>query len=201
MASHHSTLSKTVSPDGLPEDSPRSPAGSHGEEEACIALIGMPGSGKSTLAQELSRMLGMAWLDTDFLLESWFGVPLEQLKNALSRNEFLRAEERMVLDLWVRRCIIATGGSVIYSPPAIRKLQHIGHVIHLQADVETIISRVSQNPDRGLILNPNQDLRSLYEERTPLYERSADFEVLTGRHSLQDCCQQIKDWMYGSRES
>jgi shikimate kinase len=197
MASQHTPLSKTMHPDRPSGGAEGSSSGSLSEDGGCIALVGMPGSGKSTLAQELSRALDMAWLDTDFLLESWFGLPLEQLKNRLSRREFLQAEERMVLDLWVHRCIIATGGSVIYSQPAIRKLQHIGHVIHLQADVETIISRVSQNPDRGLILNPNQDLRSLYEERTPLYERSAHFRVHTGRHSLQQCCRQIREWMHG----
>ena len=200
MASQHKPATQALRPKDA-SFAPRSPSFGRTQGQGdCIVLVGMPGSGKSTLAQELSRALGLACLDTDFLLESWFGAPLEDLKNALSRKEFLRAEERIVLDLWVHRCIIATGGSVIYSPPAIRKLQHIGHIIHLQADVESIIARVASNPDRGLILNPDQDLRSLFSERTPLYESCAHFQVNTSRHSLQQCCQQIRDWIYAQTE-
>jgi len=157
----------------------------------CVTLIGMPGSGKSTLAKELSRSLGWSWLDTDYLLESWFGLPLESLRNRLGRERFLRSEEELVLDLWVRRCIVATGGSVVYSPRAMRKLQDIGPVVYLQADSGVIASRVAQHPYRGLVMREGQDLGQVLEERKPLYEAYTDLSVDTAQYGLQDCVEQI----------
>jgi shikimate kinase len=151
----------------------------------------MPGSGKSTLANELARCLGWPWLDTDHLLEAWFGVGLEALKERLGRERFLRCEEEIVLDLWVTRSIVATGGSVVYSDVAMRKLQNIGPVVYLQADPEVISSRVAQNPDRGVIMQPGQDLSQIHAERKPLYEAYADLSLDTSQDGPRDCARHI----------
>jgi len=161
------------------------------EDARCVSLIGMPGSGKSTLARELSGLLGWPWLDTDHLLEAWFGVGLEALKERLGRDEFLRCEEELILDLWVTRCVVATGGSVVYSDAAMRKLQNIGPVIYLQADLEVISSRVARNPDRGLIMQPGQDLSQIHAERKPLYEAYADLTLDTSEHDPRECARRI----------
>ena len=160
-------------------------------DSRCLSLIGMPGSGKSTLARELSSYLDWPWLDTDHLLEAWFGVGLEALKDRLGRERFLRCEEEIVLDLWVTRCIVATGGSVVYSDAAMRKLQNIGPVIYLQADPEVIASRVAQNPERGVVMQPGQDLAQIHAERKPMYEAYADLTLDTDRTDPGDCVEQI----------
>jgi shikimate kinase len=170
---------------------PLAGSGTNSEDTRCVSLIGMPGSGKSTLAEELSRFLRWPWLDTDHLLEAWFGAGLETLKERLGRDEFLRCEEEIVLDLWVRRCIVATGGSVVYSDAAMRKLQNIGPVIYLQADPEVIASRVAQNPERGVVMQPGQDLAQIHAERKPLYEAYADLTLDTDRTDPGDCVEQI----------
>lgn len=164
-------------------------------DSRCLSLIGMPGSGKSTLARELSSYLDWPWLDTDHLLEAWFGVGLEALKDRLGRERFLRCEEEIVLDLWVTRCIVATGGSVVYSDAAMRKLQNIGPVIYLQADPEVISSRVAQNPDRGVVMRPGQDLVQIYAERQPLYEAYADLCLDTAENGPQDCVERIASYL------
>ncbi len=164
-------------------------------ETRCLSLIGMPGSGKSTLARELSGFLGWPWLDTDHLLEAWFGVELESLRERLGRERFLHCEEELVLDLWVRRCIVATGGSVVYSHAAMRKLQNIGPVVYLQADLEVITDRVARNPHRGVVMRPGQDLGQVYAERRPLYEAYADLSLDTAENNLQDCAQRIASFL------
>jgi len=175
--------------------SPLSDSGANNKEPRCVSLIGMPGSGKSTLAGELSRSLQWPWLDTDHLLEAWFGVSLETLKDRLGLEQFLLCEEELVLDLWVRRCIVATGGSVVYSDAAMRHLQNRGPVVYLQADPEVITSRVAQNPDRGLVMRPDQDLAQIYAERAPLYEAYADLVINTAENGLNDCVQRIARYM------
>ncbi len=173
------------------------------EQEAqnhlCLSLIGMPGAGKSTLADSLARELDWAFVDTDLLLQSWFGLTLEELRNRLGNTAFLQAEEQMVLRLWLQRCIIATGGSVIYSQQAIQKLKDIGLIVYLQAGYQTIASRVSCHPERGLILGQNQTLHDIFLERTPKYMAAADLVLSTEEYGLKQCVQKIKDWIYAAQ--
>jgi shikimate kinase len=160
----------------------------------CISLIGMPGSGKSTLGTMLASEMGWAFVDTDHVMEAWFGLVLEEIRNRLGREKFLQAEERTILSLNVNRSVIATGGSVIYSRPAMQALKNRGVVIYLQADYEIIQHRVAQNPDRGLVLGINQTLLDLFQERTPRYEAYADLRVRTDELSLETCARHISEW-------
>ena len=187
------TLLHTGDSGSLPSSSGENPYPSG--QDICVCLIGMPGSGKTTLAKELARQLSWGWLDTDHLLQAWFGLTLESLKDSLSREDFLRSEQEVVLELWVRRCVVATGGSVIYSPKAMRKLQSLGPVVYLRASLETITSRVAQSPQRGLIMDEGEDLEALYAARTPLYEYYADLTLdtdSTGPQEAVGLCESVK---------
>jgi shikimate kinase len=161
-----------------------------------IVLIGMPGAGKSTLASALAHRLGWACLDTDRLMEAWYGLPLEALRTALGREQFLQAEEHTLLHLDVNRCIVATGGSAVYCSKAMQALKRSGVVVYLQADYPTISCRVSQNPERGLVMNPGQTLHDLYLERKRLYETYADLIVDTASASVPECIKTLEHCLY-----
>jgi shikimate kinase len=143
----------------------------------------MPGSGKSTLASGLAERLGWAFLDTDHLMEAWYGLPLE-------------AEEETLVSLDVNRCVIATGGSAVYSSRAMQALKSSGVVIYLQADYATISRRISRHPERGLVMQPGQSLFDLYLERRELYERYADLVQSTASASIQNCIQTLERSVY-----
>ncbi|MDZ7762017.1 MAG: homoserine kinase [Desulfovermiculus sp.] len=162
----------------------------------CLIFIGMPGAGKSTLASALARRIGWACLDTDHLMEAWYGLPLETLGQTLGREGFLLAEEKTLLSLDVNRCVIATGGSVVYSPRAMQALKRNGVIIYLQADYPTIAQRVDQHPERGLIMQSGQSLHDIYLERQTLYERYAELVVSTASASIQDCIQNLEASIY-----
>lgn len=166
------------------------------EQPLCITFIGMPGSGKSTLASGLAERLGWAFLDTDHLMEAWYGLPLEALRNSLGLDQFLEAEEETLVSLDVNRCVIATGGSAVYSSRAMQALKSSGVVIYLQADYATISRRISRHPERGLVMQPGQSLFDLYLERRELYERYADLVQSTASASIQNCIQTLERSVY-----
>ncbi len=159
-----------------------------------IIFIGQPGSGKSTLAKNLSQNLGWLFIDSDSLLEAWYGVELENLKNNLGLTDFLKAEANIILSLDVNRCIIATGGSVVYSQQAMQYLKNIGLIVYLKIDYQTLVQRVSRHPYRGLIIQSGQRLIDIYQERTPKYEFWADYCLQTDHCPISQCIQKIKDW-------
>lgn len=161
----------------------------------CISLIGMAGVGKSTVGAQLANRLHWAHLDTDRLLEAFYGLPLQQIFDELGREAFLLAEELVVANIGAKRCVISTGGSVIYGPRAVARLRELGPVIHLHAALETVRQRIDNLDQRGLAVAPGQTLDALYEERRPLYAQAATLVVPTDQLSPASCVENILNWL------
>jgi len=164
-------------------------------ESACLSLIGMAGAGKTTIGQLLAQTLGWAHLDTDRLIEAYYGAPLQKIFNGLGLKSFLDAEEKIVALLAAKRCVISTGGSVIYGPNAVARLKNLGPVIYLETGLETIRDRVADAADRGLAIAPGQTIDQLYAERQPLYEAAADLLVETDDCRAASCVATILGWL------
>lgn len=169
-------------------------------DHGCVTLIGMAGAGKSTIGRILAGRTGWAHVDTDHLIEAWWGRDLQAISDALGRDRFVAAEEEIVAGLGLKRCIISTGGSVVYGPRAIEKLKSFGPIVHLDPGFEEIRRRVELNPDRGLAIAPGQTLADLYSERRALYEAAANFFVDTKNFSPEQSAETILDWL-GQDES
>lgn len=142
-----------------------------------IVLIGMAACGKSTIGRQLAERLGWAFVDTDQLLEAWWGASLQRIKDHLGLDAFVQAEADQVLRVNLRRCIIATGGSVVYSEAAMAHLAGQGSIVYLRSAYDSIAARLTNPESRGLAIGPGQTLRDLYDERAPLYERHAQVTV------------------------
>ena len=145
--------------------------------EKNIVLIGMPGVGKSTVGVLLAKATSRNFIDTDVLIQSKEGRRLQDILDAQGVEPFCEVEERHVLSLACRRAVIATGGSVVYSPRAMAHLKSAGVVVYLDLDLPAIEARLKNPDSRGIVMPTGQNLRSLYDERTPLYCRYADVTV------------------------
>jgi shikimate kinase len=142
-----------------------------------IVLVGMPGVGKSTVGVLLAKVLSREFLDTDLLIQAREGRRLQDLLNAEGREAFCRIEERHVRSLKGRGQVIATGGSVVYSEGAMRHLKAGGVIVHLDLPYAALERRLVDLFARGVVMEPGQSLRALYDEREPLYRRYADVTV------------------------
>jgi len=156
-----------------------------------IILIGMAAAGKSTLGRRLAQRLDWAFVDTDLLLEAWWGAPLQDIKDHLGLDAFMRAEAEQILRLHVKRSVIATGGSVVYSEAAMTHLRGQGCIVYIQSSYETIARRLTNPLSRGLAIGPGQTLKDLYLERAPLYARFAQLTVSTDQASPDQSCAAI----------
>ena len=151
-------------------------------EKSNLILIGMPGVGKSTVGVVLAKHLGLNFIDTDLLIQSKAGCRLQQIINERGLEKFLELEEKVILDLNQRHSVIATGGSVIYSPLAMEALRRNGHLIYLQISLPYLQQRIDDMGQRGVVIEQNQSFADLYQARTRLYEQYAELTI--------DCDQQ-----------
>ena len=115
-----------------------------------IVLIGMPGAGKSTLGVLLAKALGKAFVDTDIVIQQNEGMKLYEIIERYGLEEFLRIEERNILELKITNSIIATGGSVVYGNEAMEHLKRNGLIVYLKLDYEEIERRLKDITTRGL---------------------------------------------------
>ena len=164
-------------------------------ETGCVSLIGMAGAGKSTLGRLLAEKLGWAHLDTDRLMESYYGLNLQDILDGLGLEAFLKAEETLVSMLGVRRAVISTGGSVVYGPAAVERLKLLGPVVYLSVSMETFLERVGDAGNRGLAVAPGQTREDLYLERQPLYQSAADFTLPTDSNDRMASVERLHAWL------
>ncbi len=160
-------------------------------DSSCIILIGMAGAGKSTLAPLLAQRLDWEHMDTDRLIESWFGRPLQGILDGCGPDKFLKLEEQVVSRLAAARCVVSTGGSVVYSQLAVNRLRMLGSIVHLHISLPTFLDRVGKADDRGFVVRPGLSLEDVYNERQPLYQAAADLTVATDSCAPDECVDQI----------
>ena len=142
-----------------------------------IILIGMPGCGKTTIGTELSEKLGYGYVDSDSVIVAREGKRLPQIIEEVGREKFLDIEAKVNSEICADRCVVATGGSVVYRDYAMQKLKAMGKVVYLKLSYETIEKRLGDLKARGVALKEGYTLLDLYNERTPLYEKYADISV------------------------
>ncbi len=156
-----------------------------------IVLIGMPGAGKSTVGVVLAKKLGFRFIDSDLVIQEKYGKLLSELIAECGEDGFLEIENRVNASLEGRNCVIATGGSVVYGKEAMEHLRSIGKVIYLKLPYREIERRLGDLAARGVVLKEGQTLKSLYEERVPLYEEYAHITVSCNHKMIRQVAEEI----------
>ncbi len=160
-----------------------------------VVLIGMPSSGKSTVGQMLAQRLGKAFVDTDLLLEQRHGRAVKDILAEHGPEGFRALEEEVMLSLRCTDSVVATGGSVVYSEPAMRHLCSLGTVVYLQVELTRLQERIGDLEQRGVVRRAGQSLASLLAERGPLYEKYADYTVPASNLSPAEVVQRIVSFL------
>lgn len=158
-----------------------------------IILTGMPSCGKSTLGRLLAKELGYAFLDTDDVIIQQNGCPLKDILDNEGLDGFIRREEEAVCSVEVQHTVIATGGSVVYSPKAMAHLKSLGKIVYLALDYKEVERRLGDLHERGVAIAPGKTLQDLFDERTPLYNKYANLVVsIQSGNSIRQSVKDIK---------
>lgn len=151
-----------------------------------IILIGMPGAGKSTIGVVLAKNLGFKFLDSDLCIQEKEDRLLYEIISSEGIEGFLEIENRVNASITMKHCVIATGGSAVYGKEAMTHFKQDGIIIYLKLPFFSIEERLGDLNKRGVAIKDGQTLKSIYDERIPLYEKYADITI-----DCQD--MQIKD--------
>ncbi len=166
-----------------------------------VVLIGMPGSGKSTVGVLLAKRLGLGFIDTDLLIQQEAGRTLQDIVDGDGYQALRRIEERVLLKLDVQNQVISTGGSAVYSEPAMQHLKADAVVVFLDIPLDTVLERIGDYSARGISRRPDQSLEDLFTERFDLYSHAADIAIDCVGRNQEEVCDAVLSALTPAREA
>ena len=157
-----------------------------------ITLIGMPASGKSTVGVILAKILGMNFIDTDLVIQQRENALLSDIIKDRGVDGFLEAEEAAILSVDQTNTVIATGGSAVYSEVGMKHLKSLGKVIYLKVEKEDLFGRLHHIRQRGVVLRSGETLDEMYDNRSALYKKYADYIIDETDATVEDTVEMIR---------
>lgn len=144
-------------------------------------LIGPPGSGKSTVGALLAERLGVAFADTDALIEARAGKAIADIFLTDGEPAFRELERRAVAEALITHPgVLALGGGAVLAEATREVLA--GHpVVLLTVGLAAGVRRTGMSTARPLLagVNPRATFSALLAERVPVYRSVAAHEIAT----------------------
>ena len=147
-----------------------------------IVLIGMRGSGKTAVGKLLAKRLGKQFIEMDELIVRRLGQTVPEIVQRYGWQKFRDVEAEITREVaGVENVVNATGGGVVTREENIRELKKKGKLVWLKADLDTLLRRIGNDQSRPSLTGKSQreDMETVLAERSPIYERAADFIVDT----------------------
>ncbi len=146
-----------------------------------VVLCGMMGSGKTTIGVKIAEKTGRRWYDTDGVIVDRYGK-ISDIFEYYGEEYFRKIETEVVKELSVQNdLIISTGGGLVLKEENTELLKKSGKIVFLRAKKETLAGRLKVDGTRPLLQAKTESilerLDKLLKERSPVYERVADFTV------------------------
>ena len=145
-----------------------------------IVLVGPMGAGKTTVGALVAERLGVTVRDTDQDVETAEGRPISEIFIDSGEDAFCALERDAVADaLATHDGVLSVGGGAVLDPTTRERL--VGHdVVFLRVGLSDAVKRVGLGSARPLLLgNVRSRIKTLLDERTPVYESVATLVVDT----------------------
>lgn len=153
--------------------------------DSTIYLIGPRGAGKTTVGKALSLTLNYRFIDTDDWVTQKYQQTISLMVQDKGWDFFRQIESEALIQVSQPNQVISTGGGMILAEKNRAYMKSSGVIIYLQASLETLVERLSQDPNEAQ--RPSLTGKTLVSEmndvlakREPLYLQCADIIVDAG---------------------
>jgi shikimate kinase len=149
-----------------------------------IVLLGYRGTGKSVVANILAKKLRRNVFSIDRMIVEETGLKIPAIVEKFGWSHFREIEADMVVTAVAKakNAIIDCGGGVVLNDENIRILKQDGKTVLLQANLNTIISRIKNDANRPSLENGlsfEEEQKRVLSEREAKYTAAADFKCDT----------------------
>jgi len=167
--------------------------------EPMAILIGPPGAGKTTVGALLARRLGVSFLDTDMTVEAAAGKPVADIFVEDGEPAFRTLEhEAVAAALSEHAGVLGLGGGAVLDERT-QALLAGRPVVYLETGFGELAKRVGLDRPRPLLIgiNPRAQLKSLLDQRRPVYAGLARITVSTDGREPEDIADEIAALLAG----
>ena len=157
-----------------------------------LVFVGAPGSGKTTIGKQVAEKLGVEFIDVDNEIEMDEKTTISDIFVQKGEPYFRQLERAKISELLnsFNGVLSLGGGSVL--DESTRQALAIAPVVWLKVSSGDASSRVGLGLSRPVLMgNVRSTLVKLLEERTPLYEEVADWEIDTSKKSIEEVVQEV----------
>jgi len=157
-----------------------------------LVFVGAPGSGKTTIGKQVAEKLGVEFIDVDNEIEMDEKTTISDIFVQKGEAHFRQLERAKISELLnsFNGVLSLGGGSVL--DETTRQALAIAPVVWLKVSSGDASSRVGLGLSRPVLMgNVRSTLVKLLEERTPLYEEVADWEIDTSGKSIEEVVQEV----------
>ena len=153
-----------------------------------VVLVGMMGAGKTSVGKRLAAKLGLPFIDVDAEIEAGAQLTISEIFERFGEAYFREGERKVIARLLKSGpMVLATGGGAFMNATTRQNIARHGLSIWLRPSFDILLARVRKKSNRPLLktADPEQTLRRLLEERSPIYAL-ADFtiELVDAAHDL-----------------
>jgi shikimate kinase len=155
-------------------------------------MIGPPGAGKTTVGTLVAGLLGLDFADTDTVVEEAAGKPVSDIFVQDGEEAFRALERRAAARLiGSHPGVLALGGGAILDPGT-REILAGRRVVYLETGYVSAVHRTGLDSPRPLLFgNPRARMKTLLEERLPVYAALAWITVPTDDREPADIARDI----------
>ncbi|MFT4082279.1 MAG: shikimate kinase [Nocardioides sp.] len=161
-----------------------------------VVLVGPMGVGKTTVGRLLADDLGLTLRDTDEEIVRRVGLSIQDLFVERGEAYFRELERQQVAtSLAEHDGVVSLGGGAVLDPET-RALLRDHTVVFLRVGLADAVKRVGLNSGRPLLLgNVRGRIRTLLEERAPMYESVATVVVDTDGRTAREVADEVHVWL------
>lgn len=159
-----------------------------------VVLVGPMGAGKSTVAALLGEAWGLPVRDTDTDIVASQGRSIADIFVDSGEEHFRALEATAVADaLATHDGVLALGGGAVLDPGT-RDLLAGHRVVFLRVGLAEAVKRVGLGVGRPLLLgNVRSRIKTMLDERTPVYEGLATLVVDTDERTPAEVATQVQE--------
>lgn len=162
-------------------------------------LIGFMGTGKTAIGREISKKIGIPFVDTDRLIEEREGKTISEIFEDEGEPYFRSLETVVLTEMTAaddaHRAVISLGGGTPITEGNHELIRSLGCVVWLKTSLGETLERVSGNTSRPLLQcdNPTEKVKALMNSRFPIYEEVSHYAIKTTDLSISELASGIID--------